>query len=171
MQAVAEDHPVGPVGVVLVELGLGAVVGQAVEVGEEVNLFGGLAWPGSLTPGPSPGGRGEEALEVVDQDLGVDLFLDVDRRGVDDEVGPVLLVLAAPDQLRVEVAVAALVGDAHGRLLVLLHHRLVFGGGDVLASGVVVLEGFDAERGLGRFSHVCFLSCIALAGFVYLLVI
>jgi hypothetical protein len=94
----------------------------------------------------------------------VDLFLDVERRCVDDEVGPVLLVLAAPDQLRVQVARAvdflvgqadegALVGDAHRRLLVLLHHRLVFGGGDVLAGGLKVLEGFDAERGLGGFGH------------------
>ena len=29
---------------------------------------------------------------------------------MDDEVGPVLLVLAAPDELRIEIAVAALVG-------------------------------------------------------------
>jgi hypothetical protein len=47
----------------------------------------------------------------------VDLLLDVERRRVDDEIAPVLLVLAAPDELRVEVAVAALVGDADGVLL------------------------------------------------------
>jgi hypothetical protein len=41
----------------------------------------------------------------------VDLLLDEERRRRDDQVGPVLLVLAAPDELRVEVAVAALVGD------------------------------------------------------------
>ena len=66
--------------------------------------------------------------QVVDQRLGVNLLLDVEGRGVDDEIGPVLLVLAAPDELRVEVTVtlplfilqsrdAALAGHAHRRLL------------------------------------------------------
>ena len=59
------------------------------------------------------------AQQVVDQHLGVDLLLDVERRRVDDEVAPVLLILAAPDELRVEVAVAALVGDADRGLLLL----------------------------------------------------
>ena len=36
----------------------------------------------------------------------MDLLLDVERRRMDDEVAPVLLVLAAPDELRIEVAVA-----------------------------------------------------------------
>ena len=105
LEAVAEDHPVRPVGVVLVELGLGAVVRQAVEVGEQVGLGlgrGVLAVPAPvLRPAP----------QVVDEDLGVDLLLDEERRRLRDEVRPVLLVLAAPDELRVEVAVAALVGD------------------------------------------------------------
>ena len=88
--------------------------------------------------------------QVVDQHLGVDLFLDVERRGVDDEVAPVLLILAAPDELRVEVAVAALVGDADGRFVLLLHDGLIFGRGDVLALGVVAerIDGF-AFVGLG----------------------
>jgi hypothetical protein len=42
------------------------------------------------------------------------------------QIGPVLLVLAAPDQLRVQVAVAALVCDADRALLLLLHHGLEF---------------------------------------------
>ena len=73
---------------------------------------------------------------------GEDLLLDIERRGVDDEVGPVLLILAAPYELRIEVAVPALVGYAHRILLVLLHHRLIFGGGDVLPRGLVVGQGF-----------------------------
>ncbi|MCY4090409.1 MAG: hypothetical protein OXF62_06285 [Caldilineaceae bacterium] len=44
----------------------------------------------------------------------MDALLNVERRRVDDEVGPVLQVLAAPDELGVEVAVAALVGDLEG---------------------------------------------------------
>ena len=47
------------------------------------------------------------AQQIVDQDLGMDLLLDVERRGVDDEIAPVLLILAAPDQLGIEVGVAA----------------------------------------------------------------
>jgi hypothetical protein len=67
---------------------------------------------------------------------------------VDHEVGPVLHILAAPDELRVEVAVAPFVGHlGYRRLGLLVHHRLVFGGGDVLAAGVGVSESFD---GLGR---------------------
>ena len=78
LEAVAEDHAVGPVGVVLVELGGAGVFGQAVEIGEEVNL--------------GRGGRGAGlglAEEVVNQDFGMDLFLDVERRGGNDEVGPI----------------------------------------------------------------------------------
>ena len=44
--------------------------------------------------------------QVVDQHLRVDLLLDVERRRVNDEIAPVLLILAAPDELRVEVGVA-----------------------------------------------------------------
>ena len=47
--------------------------------------------------------------EVVDDDLRVHLLLDVERRRLDDEVGPVGHVLAAPDELRIEVAVAPLI--------------------------------------------------------------
>ena len=73
-------------------------------------------------------------------DLGMHALLDVERRRVDDQVGPVLLVLAAPDQLRVQVAVAAFVGELDGTLLRLLHERLVLGAGQVLAAGVLVPE-------------------------------
>jgi len=38
LQAVAEDHAVGPVGVVLIEVGLVRALGYTVEVGEEVEL-------------------------------------------------------------------------------------------------------------------------------------
>ena len=35
--------------------------------------------------------------------------------------------------------------EADSVLLLLLHHRLVFGGGDVLAPGLLVGEGFDVQ--------------------------
>ena len=136
LQRVAEDHAVGPVLVVGVELGLVRALGNAVEVGEEIGrevavvmlLFLGLA------------------QQVVDERLGVDLFLDVERRGVDDEVAPVLLILAAPDELGIEVGVAR-VTDGLGRFLVLLQHGLVLGGGDVLPLGLVMVEGRDGFVG------------------------
>jgi hypothetical protein len=103
LQAVAQDHAVRPVLVVLVELGLSASSsGRPLKSANMSNCA-----PG---PGRLPGAL---AQQVVDQHLGVDLLLDVERRGVDDEVRPVLLILAAPDQLRVQVAVAPLVGHAH----------------------------------------------------------
>ena len=52
LQAVAEDHAVGPVLVVLIEVGLVGVLGDAVEVGEQVErhlprfVFHGLAFLG-----------------------------------------------------------------------------------------------------------------------------
>ena len=118
----------------LVELGFGLLGGQPVEVGEQVGetrldvvVFGAprlLALP----------------HQVVDQYLGMHALLDVEGRRVDDEVGPVLLVLAAPDQLRVQVAVAPGVGELDGTLLRVLHQRLVLGAGQVLAAGVLVPE-------------------------------
>ena len=123
----------------LVELGGAGVLGQAVEIGEEVNLGrGGLGAGLGL------------AEEVVNQDLGMDLFLDVERRGRDDEVGPIRVVFAAPDELGVEVAIAAFVGDLDGRLVRLAHEGLVFDRRQVLALGVVA-EGGDgfAFGGLG----------------------
>src|SRR3990172_9780536 len=79
-------------------------------------------------------------LDTTDQRLGVDLLLDVERRRVDHEVAPVLLVLAAPDELQVQVAVAGLIGDAHRVLRLLLQHRLVFRGRDVPARRLLVAE-------------------------------
>jgi hypothetical protein len=89
-------------------------------------------------------GFGLLAAEVVDQGFGVDLFLDVDGWGLDDEVGPVLFVFAAPYELGVEVAVATFVGYSDGGLVFIAHHGLEFGRGDVFARGFVVNQGFHA---------------------------
>ena len=64
-------------------------------------------------PVTTPPGLPVPALpaQVVDERLRVDLLLDVERRRLHDEVGPILRVLAAPDELRVKVSVAPLVGD------------------------------------------------------------
>jgi hypothetical protein len=52
------------------------------------------------------------APQIVDQDLRVHLFLDVERRRAGDKVRSILLVLAAPDQLRVKIAITPLVGHS-----------------------------------------------------------
>jgi hypothetical protein len=70
---------------VLVELGLVHALGDAVEVREQV---------GDDLPGLVADLLGL-AQQVVDQRLRVDLLLDVERRRLDDEIAPVLLVLAA----------------------------------------------------------------------------
>ena len=141
LQAVAEDHPVRPVGVVAVELGAGVAVRQAVEVGEEIGLV--LA---RLLASPAP------PHQIVDQRLGVDLLLDEQRRRLDDEVRPVFHVLAPPDELRVEVPVAAPPGDLDRILVLLRHHRLVLRGRDVLPRRLPVGQRPDLP-GLLRFSR------------------
>nr|WP_236690949.1 hypothetical protein [Levilinea saccharolytica] len=134
LQAVAQDHAVGPVGVVLVKLGSGiGALGQAVEVGEEVQL---LRLQFFLA------GFGL-AAQIIHQHLGVDFFLDVDGRGQHHQVGIVQQVFAAPDELGVEVGVAALVGHLHGGELVFAEDGLQLGGGDVAAGSAGVADGFD----------------------------
>ena len=140
-------HAVGPVGVVAVELGLGLLGGQPVEVGEQIGeavLHALDLRPPRLLALPH---------QVVDQCLGMDAFLDVEGRRVDDQLRPVLLVLAAQDQLRVQVAVAPGVGNLDGTLLRVLHQRLVLGAGQILAAGIAVGEGFD-RFGLFSSRHV-----------------
>jgi hypothetical protein len=53
----------------------------------------------------------------------MDLFLDVKRRGMNDEVAPVLFILPAPDELGIEIGVAR-VADLPGILLFLLEDGL-----------------------------------------------
>ena len=81
----------------LVELGLVHALRDAVEVGEEIGLRASLLIA-LLARLPE---------QIVDQHLGMNFLLDVERRRVDDEIAPVLLVLAAPDELRIEVACCA----------------------------------------------------------------
>ena len=135
-QRVAEDHPVRPVLVppvevhLLVELG----IAQPVEVVEERELR-------LLLP------RLRRHAQVLDDDLRVDLLLDVDRHDRHGEVGAVLLVLALPDELRVERRVARIqhvlrCGFVRGDEIAQLLSR------DVLAR-VLVLDRLDGRRPLG----------------------
>jgi hypothetical protein len=152
LERVAKDHAVRPILIVLVKLGLVRALGNAVEIGEQVGrarTFGVLALPGG-------------AQQVVDQHLGVHLLLDVERRSMDHEIAPVLLVLAAPDQLRIEVGVAR-IADLFRVLLLLLQHRLEFGRRDVFAPRLVVRERLDGLGGDSLGHAVSFRSSPAAA--------
>ena len=74
------------------------------------------------------------------------LFLDVERRRVDNEVAPILPILSAPDEPWVEVGIAG-VPHRVEHDIILLEHGLVLGGGNVFPLGLVVLEGFDGFTG------------------------
>jgi hypothetical protein len=78
------------------------------------------------------------AQQVVDEHLRLNLLLDIERRSMDDEVAPIQLVLAAPDELGIKVPVARAV-DLLRVLLLFFQHGLIFGRGDVLPLGLVVL--------------------------------
>ena len=147
-QRVAEDHAVGPVLLVPVEVDLLVeLAGAAVEVGEEREL---LAEEITLTPAPSLRGRGRfgrrvlgRGLQVFDQGLGVDFFLDVDGEDRDGEVFAVLLVLALPDELRVERGIAG-IEKGFGGGLVGRDEIAQLLGGDV---GALVLVADGVDRG------------------------
>ena len=84
LQAVTQDHAVGPMLFVLVELGLGVAFWHAVEV------FGGIAkqvgHKATLCSCVSRFGLVGLTLQVVNQHLGVYFFLNVKRRGIDHQV-------------------------------------------------------------------------------------
>jgi hypothetical protein len=127
---------------VLVEFGQRLLVGQPVEIGEEIrHRRRCLVAPRFALP-----------QEVVDQDLRVHLLLDVERRRLDDQIGPILLVLAAPDELRIEIAVAPLIGEPDRRLVLLVHDRLELGGRDVAA---LVLMAQRLDRDVLATCHSC----------------
>ena len=132
MQAVAEDHSVRPMRIVLVELGLGSFARESVEIGKQVDL----SFSSFCTCLAA-------ATQVVDQHLGMHLLLDVERRRRNNQIGPVLLVLASPNELRIEVAVPPLVGHADRALLLGAHHRLKLSRGYVLARSLLVRKCFD----------------------------
>lgn len=66
--------------------------------------------------------------QIVDQYFGVNLFLNIQWRRMNDQVRPILLIFAAPNQLRIEITVAAFISYSDGVLLILTHDRLIFNG-------------------------------------------
>jgi hypothetical protein len=120
------------------------VVGQSVEVVDQAELHvAGLLRGFPLTPALSRGAR-VILSEVFDDGLRMDLLLNVDRDGGDFQGLAVLLVFAAPNQLRIEVGVA---GIAHGEgsFLLLGHEVSQLFGRDVRPL-VLVPDGLDGCR-------------------------
>ncbi len=138
-QRVAEDHAVGPVLLVAVELDELLEL-DAVVVVEQRHLGLGLA-------------LARRVAQVLDDHLRQDLLLDVDGDDRHLEVAGVLLVLALPHELRVERRVAGVEHGA-GRGFVTLHEAAQLVGGDVGALLVVAvgLDGLGAG-GLLRSGH------------------
>ncbi len=116
----------------LVEIGLVHTGGYTVEVSEQIRLRAGLLIA-LLARLPE---------QIVDQYLGMNFFLDIKRRRVDDEVAPILLIFPTPDELRIEVGVARIFYRL-GLFLLFLKNGLVLGRRDVFALGLVVCQRFD----------------------------
>ena len=98
LKAVAQNHPVRPMLVMLVKF-RARIRRDTVEIGEQVRR-------GRIRPA---GLRGA-AFQIINYRLGVDFLLNIKRRHVDDQVRPVLCVLAAPHQLRIAEFKAAVGG-------------------------------------------------------------
>ena len=136
LQPVAQDHAVRPVLVVRIEFGPRFGI-DTVEIGEQVGR--GVV-----------GGAGGGALQVLDQRLGMDLLLDVERRRLDDQIRPVRHILAPPHQLRIEIAITPLVSHLDGPLHPRRDKRLQFRRRRILPRRLVMGERVDGE---GFFAH------------------
>ena len=125
----------------LIELGPIHILGDAVEITEKVG--GDLpCLVGAFTGFPQ---------QVINQRLGMHLLLNIERRRMNHQIAPVLPILTAPDQLRIEVGIAG-VTHLFRILLFGLQHRLIFCRRDIPALGVVVLECLDG-LGIGSLGH------------------
>ena len=60
----------------------------------------------------------------------MNFLLNIERRGVNNEIAPVLFIFAAPNKLRIEISVTR-VADGLGIFLRVFDDRLMLGGGDV----------------------------------------
>src|SRR5574337_1183468 len=132
----------------VVEIDLLLEVGRpAVEIGEEVGLVVVRLF---------------DARQRVDNRLGVDLLLDVDRYDWDGEVLAVLFVLPFPDQLRIEGGIARVEHGLGGQFFV-GHKVPQLLGGDI-GSLILVPNRFDFGRSRFLLSHTRY-PLLALLGF------
>ena len=132
LQAVAEDHPVRPVGIVLVELRPGIIVREPVEVGKQVRLE-----LRSVTALPSLRAAGLPA-QIIDQYLGMHLLLNEQGGSRNDKIGSIALILATPDELWIEIAIPTSIRSAERTAVGTIHDGLELSRRDVLARGGTV---------------------------------
>src|SRR3984893_6246797 len=86
--------------------------------------------------------------QILDQRLGVNFLLNIDRRRGNEQRLAILLILAAPDELRIEIGIARIAQNLH-RLVVVRHKALIFRSRDVDALRRVVTIALDAGFGGG----------------------
>ena len=117
----------------LIKLGLGVVVRQAVEIRinvRKVSLFFACLFFGISA-----------ITQIVNQHFRMHLLLNEQRWRLHHQLRPAKLILATPDKLRIEIPVAPFVRNLNRMPLVLRHHRLILGRGDVLPRRLIVCEG------------------------------
>ena len=107
------------------------------------------------------------AFQIVDDCLGMNLLLDVDRHGIDAKIRAILGILALPDELRVEVRVAGIAQRDRSRL-VLADQPLRLGRRNVLPRVRRMGQRLDGEGGfhaaapfscVSRSRHVLYAAC------------
>src|ERR1039458_2426098 len=74
------------------------------------------------------------------------LLLDIKRWRVDNEIAPVLRILATPDQLRIQILVPSLICHPDRILRFLGHNRLILGCRDVLPPCFLVRQRLHRFR-------------------------
>ena len=134
LEAIAQDHAVLPMTLVAVEIGGFRVFGQAVEIREEIRrVLAGIDGIGFF-----PDFR--LAQEIVDECLGMDFFLDEERRCLDFERGG---GFPPPDELGIEIAVALFCFRGHSRGAARVFQR--DGSLDVIADDLLHFCGRDVS--------------------------
>ena len=161
LEAVPQDHAVLPFALVLVKFGFGPFIGQPVEICKKVELLHPSAGPSTLSL----------PLQIVDEHLGMDFFLDIQGRGMNHQIRPILPILAPPDQLGVKIRISSFffliqthaspgIGNLDRDLKLFFHYRLIFSRGNVFACGILVGQGFYGFQRCFFLGH--YLSCYTL---------
>ena len=141
--------------IVLIKLGLGVPIRHPIEIIKQRQLGVLSLSRGLLVRRLGTLAIARHADQVVDEDLRMHLLLDIQGRGMDHQIRPVLLVLATPYQLRVQVRVARIL-HRHRRLLIVADHRSVLDRRNILPLVVGVpnrIDGFDGLFIAGLFRH------------------
>lgn len=140
LKRVAQNHAVGPVLVVLIEIGLIHAGRNTVEIREQAeSALLGIAFPAAF------------AHQVFNKGLGMDFFLNIQGRSLYGK-RIVSVVLAAPDKLGVKIGITLFIAYHDRSACFVGDHGLILGGRNIGAPVVRVQDGFHFF-GNSRFSH------------------